>query len=50
MWIAVSAANGRKPPSPSPPSGRRSWKPSPKSIGGHQLPWQVGKSLQASTA
>ena len=50
MWIAVSAANGRYSPAAPAPSSRRRLNACPKSIGGHQAPWQVGKSLQASTA
>lgn len=37
-------------PSLSRPSSRQIWKPCEKSIAGHQLPWQVGKVVQASTA
>ncbi len=36
MWIAVSAANGRKAVPPLLPSERRRTKPWPKSISGHQ--------------
>lgn len=49
-WIAVSAWNGSASPSPVTPRRRHSSKPAAKSIGGHQTPWQVGKSRQASVA
>ena len=49
-WIAVSAVSGRIAPSPVLPSSRTKWKPSAKLTAGHQLPWQVGRSVHASAA